>query len=225
MHSSRLVVFFSLICCALTCGALHSETMLKRVGSLKQGDVVVYDFHNSISVIQVLTIEEPKVQFRLVTATKDVLSRENIPSWTLWLQKGVPGASTDEILSIDPIKKTVHEKGETRREEWLATLLSRELTPVPDSARRRAGPLPMSGEIDLRPLFSPKIIVHGMKVESGVTVFSTRWPDDGSDLSGRVLILYFPTSPQAVQAFPYWIESPSSSYHVSVIDSTHHLQP
>jgi hypothetical protein len=217
------ILFFA---CFLTFTPLPGETLLEKTSDLAKGDEIVFDFHQSIAVVHVLSSSSENIQLRVATATKDVLTRENLPSWHVWLQKGAPDASSDETLFIHAKKTSILESEETKRAKWLITLLTLELTPIPDSERRRTGPPPMPGEIDLRPTFNPKIIVQGRKIESKSNAFSARWPADTSELSSRLLIMYFPTSSTAVMEFPYWIESPSSSYHVGVIDSHRHsLQP
>jgi hypothetical protein len=214
-------VQFCLFFIFLLCGTLHGETMQNRLSRLQVGDEIVFDFHQSIAVIGVINTSDQTVQLRVATATKDVLSRENSSTWLRWFQQGAPGAFTDETICIRTDRPAVEHAGDPQRVHWLLTLLRLELTKISDSGRRRAGPPPRAEEIDLRSFFHPRIIVHEKAIESKSDAFSAHWPDDGTELSSRLLILYFPQSPSAVQAFPYWIESPSSSYHVNVIDSSH----
>jgi hypothetical protein len=219
------VLNFCLFSIFLMCGMLHGEPMHNKLSQLQAGDEIVFDFHQSITVIGIVDTSEHTVLLRIATATKDILSRENFSTWLQWFQKGAPGALTDETLSIRMDLPAVQHASRNQRVQWLLTLLRLELTKIPDSGRRRVGPAPNNGEIDLRPLFQPRIVIHEKASESKSDAFSTQWPADESELSSRLLILYFPQSPYAVQAFPYWIESPSSSYHVSVIDSIRSSSP
>ncbi len=211
------LLFISGTCC--------SETISDRLSLLQEGDEIVFDFHQSITVIGVVNTSDHAIQLRVATATKDVLSREEFRTWVEWYGQGAPGALSNELLTIHTDHTSVVYSEEPQRVQWLLTLLKLELTKVPEGQRRRAGPAPLSGEIDLRPLFQPKIVVDEKVVESRSTAFSIEWPTDGTELSARHLILYFPQSLSAVQAFPYWIESPSSSYHVSVVDSSRSSHP
>lgn len=211
----------------LACGLalfnpLNGMTAASRLALLRTGDEVVFDFHQSITVVGVADAGQNSVTLRIVTATKDVLSREDHSSWLRWYQEGAPGALSNETLVLATDHLEVIDSRDRQKSAWLLTLLGLELTKIPDTQRRRAGPAPASGEIDLRPPFTPKIIVDSQPVEAKSMAFSATWPDDGSDLASMPLILYFPQSHKAVQAFPYWIESPQSSYHVAVIDSHSH---
>lgn len=215
----RIVHALKLFVLVFLCGALHGETMQNRLAQLRPGDEVVFDFHQSITVVGVTTTSEHTVQLRVTTATKDLLSRENFTTWLQWFRQGAPGALSDDTITLKTDRAAVVHGVNTQHVQWLLTLLQLELTKIPDSKRRRAGPPPSSEEIDLRPLFQPRIVVHGKPIETKTDAYSTQMPDDGTELASRTLILYFPQSQSAVQPFPYWIESPSSSYHVSVIDS------
>jgi hypothetical protein len=214
--------FISLL---LVVGTLFAETMQDRLPLLKQGEEIIFDFHQSITAIGIISITDRVIKVRTATATKDILSREHFQTWLEWFNQGAPGAVSDETFLLRTDETPVDHADDTKGVRWLLTLLKLPLTKIPDAARRRAGPPPSEGEIDLRPLFQPKITVQGKAIDSKSDAFSTHWPDDGSDLSSRLLILYFPRSPLALQTFPYWIESPSSSYHVHVLDSLIPSQP
>jgi hypothetical protein len=195
--------------------------MKETVSAFRTGDTVVVDFRNSVSLVVVTAMSQGDVDFRVVTATIDTLEREGFHSWLQWLEQGCPGASGDEAIHIHDGSVNHSDTNNTTHTRWLQTLLTLQLTPIPDSERKKAGPAPLPDEIDLRPVWQPPIIVQGRTINSRCNAFRTQWPNDGSELSTRPLILYFPTSDTAVRAFPYWIESPTSSYHLRVIDSSH----
>ena len=163
--------------------------------------------------------------FRVVTATKDILDREGYPTWITWFDAHAPDASTDETISVCG-GTIVHSDSS---HDWFHTLLSLDLSPIPNYLRKRAGPKPMAGEHDLRPIWHPKIVVNGAYLETPSVALETKWPQDATPLSNRPLTLYFPTSEKSVRALPYWIESPTSSYRAEVIDSrsfsTHIQEP
>ncbi len=216
MHALTMVLSTLLVLLS----PLFGDAVASRLSLAQSGDTVVFDFHHSIAVVHVLSAHRSTVQLRVVTATKDVSSREEGTSYLEWLRHGAHGAISDETITISLDRIGVVHGSDSQKAQWLISLLQLELTEVPESQRRRAGPPPMSGEIDLRPMFNPRIVVNGKREASASTAFTTKWPEDGSELDSRWLTLYFPVSPNAVRAFPYWIESPSSAYHVSVIDSS-----
>ncbi len=213
----RLLLIAIFLLCSYFPNEIYAQTIADRLEYLSKGDVVIFDLHNSIAAVEVCDTHEDTAELRVLSATKDVLSRHNCTNYIEWHAKGCKDAQFDERLTIQVQKGVI---GSTlTHAKWLETLLQLELYKIPNFSRRRGGAAPMSGEIDLRPIWNPPLVVFGEKTKGDCEAFSTKWPEDDSPLSSRVLILYFPKSPLTVQAFPYWIESPSSSYHVSVIDS------
>jgi hypothetical protein len=206
---------FSLLCM----GSVYGQVFGDRLHLLKKGDELIYDFQQSITLVRVLDTADATITLRVATATKDVAEREGFSSWLMWADSGCPGAATDETLQLHIDGQPAVVSSDTQRAGWLITLLRLTSTPVPEKARRRAGPAPMPEEIDLRSPWHPRIVVDGQNVGGPCDAYSFQWPTDDSPLSGRMIIAYFPRSSKAVPALPYWIESPSSSVHVSVIDS------
>jgi len=199
--------------------SLHAESILNRLDSLQIGDRLVLELPQSICVIGV-TKTSP-IHLRVASATKDVLVRQEKESWITWFEEGA-----DDAIRVDSmIIEGKNISSSIEQTSWLRTLLNLELTPLPKVYRKRAGPRPHTGEHDLRPIWQPKIIVDRQSISSTSDAFTAIWPDDSSPLANRPLILYFPLSDKAVQALPYWIESPTSSYHVTVIDSSHPCTP
>ena len=216
----RLFSTFALFA-ILFVGAVQAQTVQDRLPGLRTGDGVVFDFRQSVTVVSVTAVQDQKIHLRIATATKDLLDREGLDSWLSWLHKGCKGAASDETICLRTDTVGVIRAEDQSKIAWLLTLMGLDLKKVPESMRRKAGPAPLAGELDLRHPWHPPIVVQGARLPCSTDAYTTCWPDDGSDLSCRLLVLYFPASQGAVQGFPYWIESPSSSYHVQVIDSTH----
>ena len=181
---------------------------------------IVYDFQQSIPLISVEEANNEKIVLHVVTGTKDLLDRENLSSWLTWYTQGCPGASSTESITITLQPCITISAEDPQKVSWLLTLLNLPLVPVSTSDRKKAGPQPSVDEPDFRKPWQPPIVVNGTRIPTPSSAFSTTWPPDDTQLANRTLILYFPTSDKAVPAFPYWIESPSSSYHVKVIDSS-----
>ena len=193
----------------------------ERLSSLRSGDEIVYDFQQSVTVVRVVQSSGTTVTLHVASATNDVAEREGFPSWLAWERGGCRGAASDETITLRIGEQTTVVSEGTKGAEWLITLLGCDSTPVPEPLRRKAGPAPMPGEIDLRSPWQPRVVVDGYAVGGKSDAYSFCWPNDASALSGRTIIAYFPRSPAAVPALPYWIESPSSSARVGVIDSHH----
>lgn len=186
---------------------------------LQEGSLVIYELPQSIVAVQVKKRASSEVLIEVTTATKDVVARENFSSWMAWCKAGMPSASSSEELALSLERGTLSQRG-TSHIAWLYTLLTLDMTEVPLEERKKAGPPPMQGEQDLRRVWQPKVIVDGQKKNTESIAYKVIWPDDGSSFAKREMILYFPVTDEAVKGFPYWIESPSSSYKAFVVDST-----
>lgn len=217
---SQFFLFFSCLLCMTFCAASEpSSLMTQRLTSLDEGSRILYELPQSIVSIYVSKKSPTELILDVASATKDVLERENMSSWLEWSHKNTPSATLKEKIIIHLPEGTITQTGHSSNYAWLVTLLSLKATKVPLSFRKKAGPTPMPGELDNRPLWHPKIVVQGKKLASESSVYKIIWPADGSFLEQREILLYFPESPLAVKAFPYWIESPSSSYKIFVVDS------
>ena len=205
--------------CLLCSSSLFSQTLGDRLAMLRPKDAVVYDFQQSVTVIRVASVSDTAVELQAAAATKDVAEREGFSSWLAWADGGCPGASTQETFLLSIKDRPTLLTPEARSAGWLMTLFGLPSASVPTQARRKAGPAPMPGEIDLRSAWQPRIVVNGKTLSLPSEACSFDWPADNSILSGRTIIAYFPKGAEAVPAFPYWLESPSSSARASVIDS------
>ena len=203
--------FFFIV--SLLCSTSYGFTAGSRLGLAHQGDMYVYDARSSIRIIGLTSIEPHKIRIRHVLATKDVLEREAFDSWSSWYEQGSPGSAEDALYIIDTRKFEVLGSGSSA--SWLSSLLNLQLTPLDPERRRKAGPPPASGEQDFRPIWNPKLIVEGISTPVTCAAFSTTWPDDGSDLANRELVVYCAEG----HPFPLWVETADSSHHIRLIDS------
>ena len=215
---SQLLFLKILVCFFLTC-PLFSETVSNRLNSLESGSCIIYELPQSVIAITVTKKDTHQVSLEAVTATKDVLNRENMASYLAWCHAGMPSASFRDELTFSLPDGKLAKTSSTVHNEWLLTLLQLSMEKVPSASRKRAGPTPMPGETDLRPVWQPRILVGGKRLDTISTAYSVHWPEDGTSLANKEIILYFPDSKEAVSGLPYWIESPSSQYKVYVVDS------
>ncbi len=120
-----------------------------------------------------------------------------------------------------PQLHVLHRNSRENPKGFISTLFSLNLIEVPLNERKKGGPAPHPGEIDLRKVWNPKIKVNGESYTLPCTAYKVQWPQDDSDLSGKQGLLYY-APPPATQAFPYWIEVATSPnpVHIWTIDST-----
>lgn len=129
----------------------------------------------------------------------------------------------EESTDQEPILHIVNKKTTEPSSGFLETLLHLPLKPIPVDDRKRAGPPPMPGNLDVRSIWNPTIIVDGKKYFLPCVAYYVQWPKDETDLAGKRGTLYYTTEP-AIRALPYWIEIETSPnpVHIRTIDSHAH---
>jgi hypothetical protein len=137
-------------------------------------------------------------------------------------------------VEVDLQEKEIVEAYSFSRASWLsqpndnflATLLRLPLTPLPKERWRRIGPAPLEGEMDLRKVWTPPLVVEGKQVTTGLfDAYETTWPEDNSELSGKGIQLYFDR--EKIIPLPCWMQIDAGHITASlrVIDSGHKLPP
>jgi hypothetical protein len=156
---------------------------------------------------QLLTIEEIAVpECKIAPNT----------NWKEWVAEGAPGNTSWVMFEIDLQTGQMHKYYSFTKRNWfeipdadnfLSKLLNLKFIKIPDNARKKAGPKGRSGP-DHRPFWQPRMIAEG-KIVQGVAfdAWRTRWPKDGSDLSGKLIEIYLPSDKQRfLSYFPYWLQ-------------------
>jgi hypothetical protein len=174
---------------------------------------------------QILTIEE--------IAVPEGKRASNI-SWKEWVRQGAPGNTSWVMFDIDlRTGQMIRYYSFTKRnwfeipnaDNFLSKLLNLKFTKIPDNARKRIGPKIHSGP-ELRSLWQPRMIVEG-KTITGIKfdAWRTKWPRDGSDLSGKTIEVYLPHDSYPAY-FPYWLQINGAigKAKIRIIDSGSQLQ-
>lgn len=176
---------------------------------------------------QVLTIEEIAVPES---------KRSSDLGWKEWVRQGAPGNTSWVMFDIDLRTGQMLRYYSFTKKNWfeipeadnlLSKLLNLKFFKIPDDVRKRVGPKPTSGP-DLRPLWQPRMMVEGKPIQ-GVPfdAWRTKWPRDGSDLSGKTIEVYLPRDSQRYPAyFPYWLQINGviGKAKIRIIDSGSRLQ-
>lgn len=180
----------------------------------KSGDFAVLILEKQLVFLHVPERHENLITFEEITAPS-ALQEKIQNNWEKWLLDGAPGNILREKAVIDIKKNTPSSKNL----EFLTTLLSLPLEPVQEYELKKRGPKPQSGEFDFRPLWKPPIIVDNKEANIPVHAWKTTWPDDGSDLAKKYILLYLAEKP-AIQYFPYWVEVKGLvNFKIHIIDS------
>lgn len=185
-----------------------STLMAKIEQNALEGDCLIL---KQGQTIYALKISKNPTSFFIAKANDSLLKRTPYSSWIDWLENGAEGALETTKSNLDTI--------DTQFPEFYL-VLTLPWDVVEHGSRRKVGPEPLSGEIDFRPEWNPKIVVNGATVDKCTsTAYNTYWPNDGSEASGKRLVAYFPISDKTVDWFPYWIEFPGLKGALFVIDS------
>jgi hypothetical protein len=182
----------------------------------------IYAKQNQILTVEEIAVPESKRPTKL--------------SWKEWVNQGAPENTSWVMFDIDLRTGQMLRYYSFTKKNWfeipdadnfLSKLLNLKFIKIPDNARKRIGPKSNSGP-ELRPLWQPKMIVDGKPIKGVLfDAWSTKWPRDGSDLSGKTIEVYLPSDSQRYPAyFPYWLQINGAvgKAKIRIIDSGSQLQ-
>lgn len=192
------------------------------------GEYVVTESGKVLTLIHIHSITPNSILFEEISTPAKNLNRKKI-SWPEWVAQKAPGHTswsmteiareTGEILRCYSFSRHAYTQISSQ-ESLIGSLLERPLIPVSSNERRKVGSTPMDGESDHRKYWTPPLIFEGEKMkEPCFEVLQTTWPEDGSELEGQKLILYFDKDLKV--PFPYWVElqTTHAAVQLQTIDS------
>ena len=199
----HFILFFLLFTTHLSAFQLQS-----RLTSAENGDFIVYVHKSHCTVMIITKITDQELVIDEISAP--VFSQ--LPNWHKWLQDKAPGHTSWTQSTIDrKTSKLIRRISLDDHQvldhsfEFLPTLMKCPLTPIAQDERKKVGPEPQGGEVDHRRIWNPKIIFNGAECTAKVEGYRITWPDDASEISGRVVDIYIPEN-GALTYLPYWIE-------------------
>lgn len=207
---------------------MHANPTLQSfLSGGKSGDYIVAKVGKLYTLIHLRSMDANSL------VIEEISGSEGQKSWADWVKNRAPGHSSWSILEIDLINGQIRDcfsfsKSShlqiSKNESIIATLLQLPLTRISDSNRRKIGPPPLDGEPDFRKIWNPKLIFNGKDhTSSHCDAYEAVWPNDGTDLEGHQVILYFDASHKV--PFPCWIDIQTT--HITgrfhVIDSGENL--
>lgn len=229
---SSWIVFF---CVA---GSIQADEIFLRDNLMKArpGDYIVTAQGNNYTLLLIREKGADTLVIEEITVPNERFPRA-VPTWRQWVEEGAPGNTAWVIYEIAPASGQMYEFFSYTKNGWcdvpsaenfLGTLLNLRLARLDSSARRRVGPMPREGNGDKRPFWNPKLVVEGRTIP-GVAfhAWKTRWPKDGSELSGKTIEVYLPQEGDKYPSyFPYWLQIGGAigKAKVRIIDSGFGLQ-
>ncbi|HSX26354.1 MAG TPA: hypothetical protein VLE89_05035 [Chlamydiales bacterium] len=198
----------------LSSALIGKEFHLKeRVEGAKAGDYVVTEANKMITLLAIRSITPHSVVLEEISAPAGNLKKTPC-SWSEWVKAKAPGHTSWSMIEIDLKTGQLLECYSFTRASWIqlsrqeslfATLLQLPLKPLDLDKRRRIGPPPTPGEEDHRKEWNPPLVYEGKKMDNALfEVFETVWPQDGTELAGKSVSLYFDQEKKF--PLPYWIQ-------------------
>lgn len=206
--------------------------LLERLEKAKAGDFIVFEANKTITVLAIRSINHQTLVLEEISAPSSALEKRP-ESWSAWVKKSAPGHTSWSMFEVDLATREILECYSFSKASWVsfsqadnivATLLQLPLKPLDADRRRKVGPPPQDGEADRRPIWNPPLVFGGQKLESALfDVFESIWPQDGTELAGQSVCLYFDRASRS--PLPYWIQVETSHIVASVraIDSGKNL--
>ena len=207
---------------------ITSKTFLEKAHA---GDYIAAESGKMLTLILIRSIDSKTVVLEEISAPLKNGPRAN--SWAKWIKDKAPGHSSWSILTMDlesgqilecySFSRNTHIQI-SQKESLLATLLHLPLKTIRPQDRRRIGPPPLSGESDVRKFWQPPLVFEGKRIKNPqYNVFETTWPNDGSEIDGRQVTLYFDVEMRI--PLPVWIDVATShaTGRFHVVDSGKNL--
>lgn len=231
-------------CAFLLMGFLPSQAdaamfLKDRLRTAEVGDYIVTGIDNNYTVLVVkdknefeMTIEEITVPFKRIKHPK-----MQWHGWRNWVECGAPGHTCWVMYSIhSPTGKMKSYYSYTKQgwgrpseaDNFLTKLFNLRMVPLREEDMKKIGPAPEKGVKDSRRNWAPRMFYEGREIQ-GVAFegWKTRWPKDGSELSGKTITIFTPKDERRYPAyFPYWLEVKEmfGKARVRIIDSGKNLR-
>lgn len=213
------------------------QILKENIVKAKPGDFIVTSQGKNFTVLHVREINDQNMIMEEITAPQSRVPR-NRYTWRQWIECGAPGHTSWVMYDLNTIHGTMGDAFSYTKNCWfripesdnfLSRLLSLKFSPIPLKDRKRVGPSLKNGLTqDWRGVWQPKLVVNGQAISGAqFTVWKTRWPDDGSELSGKMIEAYIPEEDQRYPSyFPYWLEISGMlcKAKVRILDSGSNLQ-
>lgn len=182
----------------------------------REGDFIVTNQNKIYNVLLIDRIKDDEMTIEEITVPSNAVQLSGF-SWKNWISQKAPGHTAWVRYMVNTKSGQMKEYFSYTKNGWytvsegdnfLSTLLNLKLRKVSITERKKVGPRPPPRASDNRPYWQPKLVFEG-KVIPGVMfdAWRTFWPQDGSELSGKIIEIYLPQNPGSYPAyFPYWLQ-------------------
>lgn len=205
---------------------LHGELLLKKhLEQAEVGDYLITERNKNVTALWITGKQGHLLRIEEITIPQEHFP-SSIPTWREWLAQDAPRHTSHLIYEMDLNTGKMVNCYSFTEEQWISlscheNLFSQLLTLpfqfVPERERRKTGSITSSS------YWHPRMVVDGEIVpQVPFSCWKCSWPQDGSDLAGKVVQIYLPEDSTHYPAyFPYWlqVDALTGKARVRVIDS------
>lgn len=195
------------------------EMMLRdNLSKARPGDFLVTAQNKNYTVLIIRSKEKDLLNIEEITMPMSRVSSEGF-SWRNWIQQGASGNTCWLMYAIHLPTGSLRQIFSFTKNEWvtipqsqnfMSTLLNLRLKQIPYHERKKIGPPPASDsrDRDRRPYWQPRLVVDGQMIKGVIfDGWRTKWPKDGSELSGKIIEVYVPKENDKYPSyFPFWLQ-------------------
>lgn len=238
----KILLIFLLVLQSIPSLSEAAMQLIERMQATQVGDYIVTAMDNNYTVLIIRSNipSDHRLSFEEISvpASRIALNTPTWRGWRQWIEAGAQGNTSWLVYTIDTARGETVQLYScnqqralpiTSTNQFLSKLLHLSFERLPKKDTKRIGPPPPQGSNDSRRHWSPQMIYEG-KVISNVAfqAWKTRWPNDGGELSGKVITVYTPKISNDYPAyFPYWLEVQGlvGKAKIRIVDSGRGLNP
>jgi len=200
--------------------ALFALTLKEKFQKGEAGTYIVTEQNRVTSLLHLHTVNKNRLLLEEVSIPSHLVCHTD---WKRWMKEGAYGHTAWILYEIDLENNQITKCYSPSRNAWISTdamesfflpLLSLELRYLSEEKRMQS-----AHRLGYKP-WGPPQIIHGEKMVSPeYDVYTTTWPRDNSNFSGKHIILYFDKMQESFP-FPYWIHLKGVfKFNIHAIDS------
>ncbi len=196
-----------------------SLTIKDRLQKAENSSFIVVAIDKTYSLMNIrekrndlLIIEEV-----MIPAAKWKLYQKELHTWKNWIERDAPGNTSWVVYAIRLSTGKIESYYSYTKKSWckltkgndfISNLISLNMAKIPKSEMKKVGPPPRDKIHDFIKTWRPKLIFEGRSIDGiEFEAWKARWPNDSSELAGKVVLVYFPVEEVNYPSyFPYWLE-------------------
>lgn len=199
-----------------TAGMLHAQdlSLKNNLRQARAGDYLAISAGKTQTLMHIQDKKENILTVEEIAVPEG--KRPSSMTWKEWVARGAPCNTSHVMYDLDLQTGQMLRYYSFTKNNWftiseadnfLSKLLNLQFTKIAESTRKRVGAKLGSGP-ELRPIWQPRMIVEGTTIPNvSFDAWRTKWPHDGSELSGKTIEVYLPKDSERYPAyFPYWLQ-------------------